>query len=119
MSSKPLVSLLRSNLLETLVGPQFRIHSLTPVYSYRMLGALSLLFHFILAKCISVSTLTAMEMEEGCASQSPVVKRMVGAGLTVQSVVVPGLGWGTCFQKVTISPAMGHTILHGRPVAHS
>lgn len=31
--------------------------------------------------------------------QSPVVKRMVGAGLTVQSVVVPGLGirvpaWG-------------------------
>lgn len=39
--------------------------------------------------------------------QSPVVKRMVGAGLTVQSVVVPGLGWGTCLGKVTISPCNG------------
>ena len=36
--------------------------------------------------------------------QSPAVKRMAGAGLTVWSAVVPGLGWGSCLGKLTVPP---------------
>ena len=87
------------NLLETLVRSWFRDSFIDPSLFYRCLVLYALLLHFILTNVLVFPFNRYGNGQGMWLPQSPVVKRMVGAGLAVQSVVVPGLGGAPAWES--------------------